>query len=156
MYRRSEAGRSVPRRLNYRLVKIHRNYTVEEVAALLGVHRNTVRHWTKQGLPTIDDRRPALIHGRELASFIHAKRQKHKRKCQAGQLYCVRCRVPRAPVADAVEYRPVTAESGNLVGICVTCGCTMFRRVNVARLDEIWDESKVLVAQARSHIGKSA
>ena len=48
---------------NPRLAKIHRNYTVEEVAGLYGVHRNTVREWVRRGLPTIDDRRPMLIVG---------------------------------------------------------------------------------------------
>jgi hypothetical protein len=32
---------------NPRLAKIHRNYTVEEVANVFGVHRNTVRQWIK-------------------------------------------------------------------------------------------------------------
>ena len=39
---------------NYRLVKIHRSYTVEEAAGSLGVHKNTVREWVKVGLPTSD------------------------------------------------------------------------------------------------------
>jgi hypothetical protein len=34
----------VPKIPNYRRAKIHRNYTVEEAARVLGVHRNTVRH----------------------------------------------------------------------------------------------------------------
>ena len=59
---------------NHRLVKIHRNYTVEEVASLLGVHRNTVREWVKRGLATIDRKRPMLIHGRDLAAFLQARR----------------------------------------------------------------------------------
>ncbi|MEO7863683.1 MAG: helix-turn-helix domain-containing protein, partial [Nitrospirales bacterium] len=36
---------------NPRLVKIHRNYTVEEIANLFGIRRNTVREWVKRGLP---------------------------------------------------------------------------------------------------------
>ena len=32
---------------NPRLIKIHRSYTVEEIAAVLGVHRNTVRQWIR-------------------------------------------------------------------------------------------------------------
>jgi hypothetical protein len=35
---------------NYRLVKIHRNYSVEEIARLCGKHKNTVRAWLKDGL----------------------------------------------------------------------------------------------------------
>ena len=35
---------------NYRLVKIHHSYTVEEIARLFGSHRNTVRRWLKLGL----------------------------------------------------------------------------------------------------------
>ena len=40
------------KRLNPRRVKVHRNYTVEEVAKLFQVHKNTVRDWLKVGLPT--------------------------------------------------------------------------------------------------------
>jgi transposase len=40
---------------NYRLVKIHRSYAVEEIAKLFGIHKNTVRCWVKDGLATIDD-----------------------------------------------------------------------------------------------------
>lgn len=55
---------------NFRLVKIHRNYTVEEVALLLSVHKNTVRTWVKECLPVIDDKRPKLILGRDLSAFL--------------------------------------------------------------------------------------
>ena len=71
---------------NHRLVKIHRNYTVEEVAGLFGVHRNTVRAWVKRGLPMIDRKRPMLIHGRDLAAFLQARRLKNKQTCQPGEI----------------------------------------------------------------------
>ena len=70
------------RRPNYRLVKIHRSYTVEEVARLFGTHKNTVRAWVKAGLPTCDSKRPTLILGRELAAYLQARRTKNKRPCQ--------------------------------------------------------------------------
>lgn len=41
---------------NYRRIKIHRNYTVEEAALQLNVHKNTVRSWIKDGLPALSDK----------------------------------------------------------------------------------------------------
>ena len=85
---------------NPRLAKIHRNYTVDEIAKLYAVHKNTVRAWVKSGLPTSDDRKPLLILGRDLMAYLQAKRVKNKQTCQPGQIYCVRCRVPKAPGGD--------------------------------------------------------
>jgi hypothetical protein len=49
----SWADTVVSKRLpNPRRAKIHRNYTVAEIATLYTVHRNTVREWIKHGLPT--------------------------------------------------------------------------------------------------------
>jgi hypothetical protein len=48
------------RRLNPRLIKIHRSYTVEEVAKLFALHKNTVRAqgkaWFIVGAPTKKER----------------------------------------------------------------------------------------------------
>ncbi|MBT5951441.1 MAG: helix-turn-helix domain-containing protein [Betaproteobacteria bacterium] len=74
---------------NYRLVKIHRNYTVEDVGRLLSVHKNTLRGWIKQGLLIIDDKRPKLILGRDLSAFLQARRVKNKRPCKPNQMYCL-------------------------------------------------------------------
>jgi hypothetical protein len=35
---------------NPRLAKIHHSYSVEDLARLFRVHKNTVRSWCKQGL----------------------------------------------------------------------------------------------------------
>lgn len=119
---------------NYRLVKIHRNYTVEEVATLLHVHRNTVRHWIKQKLPTVDAKRPTLIHGRDLGEFLKARRQKNRRPCGLDEIYCVRCRIPVKPAGGMVDYKAGAAALGNLVGMCPVCESLIYRRVNVTKL----------------------
>ena len=90
----------VKRRPNHRLVKLHRNYTVEEIARLYDAHKNTVRQWVKAGLPVLDDKRPMLILGRELAAFLQARRTKNKRSCQPGEMYCLRCRAPKKAAGD--------------------------------------------------------
>ena len=143
------------RRPNPRLVKIHRSYTVEETAKLYGVHKNTVREWIKQGLSTSDDRRPALILGRELATFLQARRTKNKQTCQPGEIYCVKCRAPKKPAADMVEYKPVTEKLGNLVALCPDCNSIMNRRVSVAKLELIRGQMDITFAQALRHIDES-
>jgi hypothetical protein len=122
---------------NPRLVKINRNYTVEEIAKLFGIHKNTVRMWFKEGLPVIDDCRPALVLGKGLYEFLQTKRSKNKAKCQPGELYCFRCRKPRRPAHDMVDYHGVTDAIGNLVGICPVCETLMNQRIGKARLQTI-------------------
>ena len=141
---------------NPRLAKIHRNYTVEEVAGVFGVHRNTVREWVKRGLPTSDDQRPMLILGADLVAFLRARRVKNKRTCQSGEMYCVRCRAPRAPAGDMADYLPVTATLGNLIGMCPTCDAMMYRRVSLARIEQVRGKLDITLPQAPPHIDESA
>ena len=127
----------MPKRFaNHRLVKIHRSYTVEEIALTLDVHKNTVRIWVKQGLPTCDARRPQLILGVELAEFLKARRTQNKRPCKLGEFYCLRCRMPKAPAGAMADCLPVSDKIGHLQGLCPDCLCVMNRRVNVAKLSQ--------------------
>ncbi|NIP99003.1 MAG: helix-turn-helix domain-containing protein [Nitrospinaceae bacterium] len=133
---------------NPQRVKIHRNYTVEEVADLLGVHKNTVRQWIKRGLPVIEDQRPMLILGPDLAAFLQAQRVKNKKKCKPGEMYCFRCRAPKSPALDMAEYQPKTEFLGNLFGICPDCGGGMNRNVNPAKLEQIRAKLEITFPEA--------
>jgi hypothetical protein len=141
---------------NYRLAKIHRNYTVEEIAKLFRVHRNTVREWIKRSLPTSDRKRPMLILGRDLAAFLQARRLKNKRKCQPGEIYCVRCRAPKHPAGDMAEYQPVTTTLGSMVGICPSCDSMIYRRVNLAKLEQVRGKLDITMPQALLHLDESS
>ena len=140
---------------NPRLAKIHRNYTVDEIAKLYGVHKNSVRSWVKGGLPTTDDRRPMLILGRDLVAFLHARRSKNKRPCQPGEIYCMRCRSAQRPAGDMAEYQAITHTTGNLIGICPCCDSMMYRRVNLARLAQVGANLDITMPQAPPHIDES-
>jgi hypothetical protein len=141
---------------NYRLVKMHRSYTVEEVAKRLDVHRNTVRDWIKRGLPIIDHKRPTYIHGPDLIEFLQARRLKNKRKCQPGEIYCVRCRATQNPAGDMADYQPITTNLGSLIGICPSCNSIMYRRVNLAKLEEVRGNLEIRMPQALPHIDESS
>ena len=144
------------RRPNPRLAKIHRNYTVEEAAAALRVHKNTVRQWVKSGLPTIDDRRPVLILGLVLQNFLQERRKKAKQVCGPGKLYCVKCRRPKRPAFNAVDYIALSDTSGNLQGICPECETLIHRRVSRARLEAVAADLDVAFPEALQRIGESA
>jgi hypothetical protein len=142
------------RRPNYRLVKIHRSYTVEEIARLFGTHKNTVRAWVKAGLPTCDSKRPILILGPELAAYLKARRTKNKRPCQPGEIYCVRCRAPKQPAGDMADYEPVTEKLGNLKGICPDCYGMIFRRTNFAKLALVPAKLSVTIVEAERRVSE--
>lgn len=140
---------------NPRLVKIHRSYTVEEIAVRLGIHKNTVRRWVKAGLATSDSQRPMLILGQDLRAFIQAQREKNKQTCKPGELYCVRCRAPKFPDGDMVEYVPVTQKFGNLKGICPDCDSIINRRVSLAKIWQVRGKMDISFPEAVKHIVES-
>jgi excisionase family DNA binding protein len=141
---------------NPRRVKIHRNYSVEEIARLLGVHKNTVRNWLKLGLAAIDDRRPILILGRELSRFLHERRQKAKQSCGPGRIFCIACRAPKVPSGKIADCTPIGRLAGNLCGICPDCDRLIFRRVNLTKIDAVRGELEITLTQRPSSIGESA
>lgn len=118
------------RRADWRRIKGKYSYTVEEAARALNVHRNTVRNWIRRGgLAAMTGSRPHLILGAVLIEFLKARRLALKHKCGLGELYCLKCRVPRKPVADLIEQRPMVSGRTHIVGICSICERLMHRFV---------------------------
>lgn len=140
---------------NPNLAKIHRNYTVEEVAELYGVFKGTVRAWIKAGLPVLNDKRPMLILGSNLVAFHQARRTKNKQQCKPGEMYCVRCRTPKKPAGDMADYQIITDKIGNLEAICPDCDKIMNRRVSLSKLEQVRGEITITLPQALQHIIES-
>ena len=140
---------------NHRLVKIHLNYTVEEIALLLNVHKNTVRSWIKDGLATCDDRRPVLVLGVQLADFLKARRTLNKQPCRLGEFFCFRCRRPRAPAGSMADCLLVTEKIGHLQAICPDCFCIMNRKVSLAKLDQFRSVLTIMLRQAQEQVSNT-
>jgi hypothetical protein len=137
---------------NPQLVKVHRSYTVDEAAQLFACHRNTIRHWQKQGLKPIDVKRPTVFEGLTLAAFLEARRGARRRRLKAGEIYCLPCRAPKEPAGDMAEYVPLTDTRGNLRGICPTCGRLIYRVVNRALIEAIRGKLDVTCTRPPSRI----
>jgi len=136
------------RRVNPRVVKLHRTYDVAELASRLGVHKNTVRYWQAEGLKPLDGPRPVLFHGSTIRAFLLSRSASRKSPCPSGTLYCFKCRAPRSPALGMVDYLPITATGGNVRAICATCETVMHRRALQSSLPTVLTGCDVQIVQA--------
>ena len=124
------------RRITSRHIRGNLTYTVAEAAAVTGAHKNTVRHWLKNGLSAIDDRQPTLIKGATLKAYLDGRKAKRRQPCGPGRLYCLKCRAPKIPAFGEVEYETHTPKRGRLIGICPDCDRLIFRLTSRLKLCE--------------------
>ena len=140
------------RRVNPYKVKLHRIYSVQELAECLGVHKNSVRLWQGAGLQPIDGNRPTLFTGAITRAFLLARQTSRKRPCPPGTIYCFKCREPSAPALGMVEFIPGNGMTGNLTALCETCGTAMHRRANASKIAAIMPRLDVQIRPASSRL----
>lgn len=139
-------------RINPRAIKLHRSYSVEEAARVLGVHKDSVRGWRSHGLAAVDDNRPVLFAGSDLRSFLETRRAGRKRPCGSGMLYCFRCREPRTPALGMVDWVSINASTGNLSALCSVCETQMHRRARRDALAAIMPGLQVQIVEGPSRL----
>ena len=137
------------RRVNPNRVKLNRSYSVDELARCLDVHKNTVRHWQSKGLDPIDRSRPVLFHGATVRAFLADRNSGRKQPCPPGTLYCFRCRLPRPPALNMVDFVAMVSGNGNLRAICDCCETIMHRRVREADIARIMPGCTVQFSQGQ-------
>jgi Homeodomain-like domain len=142
-------------RPQWRRIKMHRSYSVEQAAETLKVTTSTVRRWLKTGLPHLIDQKPTLILGRELKTF-GASRKGKKQKCLAHECYCFRCRAPRSPALCMADYVPISPTGGNLRAICGECETIMHKRIGKAALKPLGAILDISICQASADLIESA
>jgi hypothetical protein len=136
-------------------VKLNRSYTFEELAVVLGVHKNTVSSWVKNGLPCLKEQRPFLILGADARTYLQLQRKGRKQQCKPDELFCMRCKTPTRPAENFVEYLPLSDSKGRLTGFCGRCESVVNKFVSVdslARNSLLFDLS---IPKALKHINDS-
>jgi len=143
------------RRPDGRKVKRHRSYTVDEAARCLGSSPVTIRRWIKTGLPSMAERKPALILGDDLIAFLKARRPA-RQKCLPAQCYCLKCHAPRDPAFDEVEIVPISTTSGNMRALCSICATVMHKRVALAGIPALRSRHNMTVTLRYERINENA
>ena len=144
------------RRLKWRGISIHRNYTVDEAAQAVGVCKGTVRRWARSGgLLVMNEQKPMLILGADLIAFLKARR-KPKQKCALNESYCLKCRCPKIPAYNEGEFVDVCEGSANIRMLCGACATIMHKRFSARDLIALNAQIQLSAPQALRHLIETA
>ncbi len=142
------------RRAGWRAVKLHQNYTVEEVARNQRVAKGTVRRWLALGLPALKEQKPCLIVGGDLVDFLKAQRRP-KQTCKMEECFCFGCKAPRKAAFGEAEYKPVNATNGQMIALCEQCTTVMHKCISLAAMEALKGILVFKIIQANEHIVES-
>jgi hypothetical protein len=118
------------KRANPMAVKAALTYEIGEAAAALGKSSATIRNWIKDGLPVMASRKPYLISGADIRTYIKAKSQAAKSTLAPDELYCLSCRAGRKPLDMIVAAFPNTPKTTRLMGVCERCSANAARMIS--------------------------
>lgn len=134
-------------------IKTHRIYTISEVAETLGCHKRTVSRWIKECRLQADaSKKPWLIEGRDLKTFLGMRQVKGRCKLALHHCYCLGCKAPQEPDGKIADYVQQTPDSGRLMGLCPNCGALMHKVIRRVDLEAIRAKIEVTVQKANPRL----
>ncbi len=141
-------------RLKIRLIRIRRSYTVAEIAAVLKVHRQTVRAWHKAGMKPIEETdRPLLFLGNEVRQFLTRRRDSKRRQLADDEFYCTRCHEARKScpsdlkIIDTDRLLGGGRKSIQIRGRCGVCRAIVCRFSSFP--NPVYDLFETMIARAK-------
>jgi len=143
------------RRHSVRHLQRRRTYNVREAAKATGATPGTVRNWQKSGLAAVVGVYPAIFRGIDIIAFLRKRNRSRKQPCGPARLFCFRCKVPKRPAFNEVEFWPDGPKLGKLRGLCPDCTATMNRRVSLAKLKSAAGDLTVSMRQADSRLSET-
>ena len=121
-------------------------YDIDEICALyadLGLHPQTVRKWTKNGLNTIDAGKPALIYGHDLIAFLKKNNQANKYKTAFDEFLCMTCQDARPVFQNHISAKQKT-NFLHVQAVCRECKSRMFQSYKLVDLPQMKKHFKLV------------
>lgn len=133
-------------RRNVNRPRLHRSYTMRELADTLGVHVRTVQGWHSEGMPAIDEQdRPLLFLGGTVRTFLKKRLNKRRTTLGSDEIYCLRCASGVTPTAQTVSVEVTDRRLGRcsrqliIRATCPKCGGTVVRFASLQSINEtVW------------------
>jgi hypothetical protein len=125
------------RTYNVRLIKATWPYSVQEIAALFGVHKNAVLRWLKEGLRADREKRPFLIRGDELIRFLTARQRSRKHNCRLTEFFCLRCRAPREAYLGIADIAFENSTRFRVKALCAVCSTSVNKVQSIRNLQKV-------------------
>ena len=122
------------RTYNTRLIKRNYSYKYYEISELFGVSANVIPRWVKDGLRRIDDKKPYMIHGVDLADYLDAKQQARKKPCLPHEAMCFTCNAPRPFWESVVDITARNKKTVFISGLCALCDTSMNKIGSVSKI----------------------
>lgn len=124
------------RTYNTRSIKRNLSYSIQEISELFGLHENAVLRWVKDGLSIIDQKKPYLINGQELADYLDLKQTKRRTKLKPDEFHCCKCRAPRKAWENQVDILIKNQSKLIISGLCCVCETIIHRLGSMRKLEE--------------------
>lgn len=132
------------RTYNTQLIKRTETYSIYEISILYNIHKATVRHWLKEGLIRIDEKRPIFVHGSDLYEFLKERQKKRKRKCKPDELFCMKCKYARKPKEMKVVIEEQSLKISRIKCICSECGTIMYKSFSAKNRKQLSPNFKII------------
>lgn len=123
------------RKFNLNHIKKNYSYSILEICESFGKHKNTIYNWIDDGLKTLGNQKPILIHGSDLKEYLHKKYHTKKSIRQSeNEIFCCKCQKYQKPFGNLIDVFLYTKNRGNLQGICEVCDTKIYQTFGVRKL----------------------
>lgn len=113
------------RKPDFRRIGPCRTYSIAELAEAIQRTPSTVRSWIREGMPTLDARKPVVIDGAQAKKWLRSKWEGRKQRTAANEAHCLSCRKSRPFLEGSRSLLRITDKVLAMTGECAVCRCRM-------------------------------